>query len=81
MKDVNRAQIKAARALLDWTQPELAMAAGIGVATLKRFETGTRTPIPIVKSAIVQALEDAGIRFEHDGKNVSVSLSIRKLPK
>ena len=81
MNQVNRAQVRAARALLDWTQPDLASAAGIALATLKRFETGLRTPIPVVKAAIVRALEDAGIEFQNDGKRASVSIAVRKLPK
>jgi transcriptional regulator with XRE-family HTH domain len=66
---------------LEWTQPDLATAAGIALATLKRFETGLRTPIPVVKAAIVRALEDAGIEFHNDGKRAGVSLSVRKLPR
>lgn len=81
MNQVNRAQVRAARALLDWTQPDLAKAAGIALATLKRFETGLRTPIPVVKAAIVRALEDAGIEFHNDSKRAGVSLSVRKLSK
>ncbi len=81
MNQVNRAQVRAARALLDWTQPDLATAAGIALATLKRIETGLRTPIPVVKAAIVRALQDAGIEFHNDGKRAGASLSAKKLPK
>ena len=81
MTQVNRAQVRAARALLDWTQQDLATAAGIALATLKRFETGLRTPIPVVKAAIVRALEGAGIEFQNDSKRAGVSLAVRKLPK
>jgi DNA-binding XRE family transcriptional regulator len=38
--DINRTLVRTARALLDWTQPDLATAAGIALATLKRFEKG-----------------------------------------
>lgn len=81
MDEIDRAQIRAARALLNWTQPDLADAAGIALATLKRFETGMRTPIPVVKAAIVGALEGAGIEFQNDGKRAGVTLGVRKLPK
>ena len=64
-----------------WTQQDSAKAAGIALATLKRFETGLRTPIPVVKAAIVRALEDAGIEFYNDGKRTGVSLAVKKLPK
>ncbi|MCK1367252.1 helix-turn-helix transcriptional regulator [Bradyrhizobium sp. 62] len=78
---VDRAQVRAARALLDWTQPELAKAANVALATLKRFEIGQTQPIPTVKSAIVRALEAQGIEFDYDRKRASVSLDVRKLKR
>jgi DNA-binding XRE family transcriptional regulator len=78
---VDRAQIRAARALLDWTQPDLASAANVGLVTLKRFEFGHSKPIHAVKSSIVRALEAQGIEFIHDGKKAGVFLSVKKLPK
>ena len=79
MDKVNRAQIRAARALLDWTQPVLAAAAEIAPATLIRFETGLRTPIPTIKAAIVRALENEGIGFFNDGHRTGVFVSMQKL--
>jgi len=81
IEKVDRAQIRAARALLYWTQPDLASAAQVALATLKRFEIGHQTPIRVVKSAIVRALEDAGIEFLDDGKKIGVCVSPKKLPK
>jgi hypothetical protein len=55
----------------------LATAAKIAVPTVKRFETGVRTPIPVVKAAIVHALEEAGVEFipaSKNGKGVGVRL-------
>jgi transcriptional regulator with XRE-family HTH domain len=78
MSDSAITQIKAARALLDWTQPDLAKAAGVGLATVKRFEAGGTTPIPVVRAAIILALEKAGIVFEKDGKFVGVKLKIKR---
>jgi transcriptional regulator with XRE-family HTH domain len=76
MNQIDRAQVRAARALLEWTQTDLATAAKIAVPTVKRFETGVRTPIPVVKAAIVRALEDAGVEFiaAKSGKGVGVRL-------
>jgi DNA-binding XRE family transcriptional regulator len=79
--DLDRTLVRAARALLDWTQPDLAKAVGIALATLKRFEKGHRTPIPVVRAAIFAALEKAGVRFQDDGKRPGVSISVRKLLK
>jgi transcriptional regulator with XRE-family HTH domain len=77
MSEASVTQIKAARALLDWKQPDLAKAAGVGLATIKRFESGG-TPIPVVKLAIVASLEKAGVIFENDGKFVCVKLKIKR---
>jgi hypothetical protein len=56
-------------------------AAGIALATLKRFEKGHRTPIPVVRAAIFAALEKAAVQFQDDGKRLGVSIGLRKLPK
>jgi hypothetical protein len=56
----------------------LATAAKIAVPTVKRFETGVRTPIPVVKAAIVRALEDAGVIFESDSKSIGVKLKTKR---
>ena len=59
------AQIRAARALLGWSQNQLARRAGVGPATLQRIEQGDG----IVKGnfstvlKIQKALEQAGIHF------------------
>jgi DNA-binding XRE family transcriptional regulator len=78
--DIDRTLVRTARALLDWTQVDLATAAGIALATLKRFEKG-RSPIPVVRTAIFSVLENAGIEFQKDGKSIGVSINIRKLKK
>jgi DNA-binding XRE family transcriptional regulator len=79
--DRDRTLVRTARALLDWTQPDLATAAGIALATLKRFEKGHRTPIPVVHAAIFAALEKGGVQLQDDGKLFGVSIGIRKVAK
>jgi transcriptional regulator with XRE-family HTH domain len=76
MDEINMAQIRAARSLLDWTQADLAAAAEIALPTIKRYETGARTPIPAMMAAIRRALEDAGVEFipARSGKGVGVRL-------
>jgi transcriptional regulator with XRE-family HTH domain len=78
MDEINMAQIRAARSLLDWTQADLATAAEVALPTIKRYETGTRTPIPVIMTAIRRALEDAGVEFipAKSGKGVGVRLRI-----
>jgi transcriptional regulator with XRE-family HTH domain len=60
-------QVKAARALLGWSQTELATKAGIATSTLADFERGQRSPVPNNLDAIKSALESAGISFPAGG--------------
>jgi transcriptional regulator with XRE-family HTH domain len=61
-------QIRAARALLGWSQSKLARAAGVGLATLQRMEQNEG----VVKGnfstilKIQKVLEQAGIHFTDD---------------
>jgi transcriptional regulator with XRE-family HTH domain len=74
------AQIRAARALLGWSQNQLARRAGVGPATLQRIEQSNG----IVKGnfstilKIQKALEQAGIHFtEDDTGEIGVRLKVR----
>ena len=75
------AQIRAARALLGWSQSQLASAAGVGLATLQRIEQSEG----VVKGKfatvlkIQNALEQAGIYFTDDeAGEIGVRLQIDK---
>ena len=56
-------QCRAARALLNWSQPTLAEAVGIARETIAHFERGARLPHPNNLVDIRTALEAAGIEF------------------
>jgi transcriptional regulator with XRE-family HTH domain len=61
---VEAAQVRAARALIGWSQPKLAEAAGVPVSTINAFET--RAPDSIANEAVDKiriALETAGAVF------------------
>ena len=62
---ISTGQVRAARALLRWTAEDLANAAEVGVATIRRMEVLDGVPASNVKTlvAIQQALEGAGIEF------------------
>lgn len=60
-------QVRAGRALLAWSQQDLAKEAGIAASTLADFERGQRTPVPNNAQAIRSALESAGISFPPGG--------------
>lgn len=57
------AQCRAARALLDWSQQQLADAAGIGVVTLRQFETGGTLPRQATMEALMNCIETAGVEL------------------
>ena len=74
------AQIRAARALLGWSQIQLARRAGVGLATLQRVEQNEG----LVKGnfatilKIQKALEHAGIQFtEDDAGEIGVRLQTK----
>jgi len=49
--------------MLNWTQRELAKAAGVAVNTIRNFETGAHTPHESNRRKIRAALEAGGIEF------------------
>lgn len=62
------AQIRAARALLDWNQGELAKAAGLSDQTIKRMEAnGPGRSAAENVAAVQRALEANGVRFIAEG--------------
>ena len=60
-------QIRAARGLLDWTQAELARAAGLSEVAVKNLERGRTDPRASTLSAIQQAFDRAGLVFLDPG--------------
>lgn len=77
---VSIGQVKAARALLCWSQNDLAQASGVSVPTIKRLEAnvgpigGRQATIDAIKSTI----ESAGVEFiSENGKGAGVRLSKR----
>ncbi|MEM7426298.1 MAG: helix-turn-helix transcriptional regulator [Pseudomonadota bacterium] len=56
-------QSKAARALLSWSQTDLADAAGLGLSTIKDYESGRRKPHARNLSKIDEAFTAKGIEF------------------
>jgi transcriptional regulator with XRE-family HTH domain len=74
-------QIRAARALLGWSQGKLARTAGVGLTTLQRIEQNEG----VVKGnfstilKIQKAFEKAGIEFtDNEGAKIGVHLPIAK---
>jgi transcriptional regulator with XRE-family HTH domain len=60
-------QVKAARALLAWSQQELASVARVSTSTVADFERGVRTPVLNNAQAIREAFETHGLQFVAGG--------------
>ncbi|MDX2027203.1 MAG: helix-turn-helix transcriptional regulator [Alphaproteobacteria bacterium] len=56
-------QIKAARALLDWSQGDLAKATGLSITTIRNIESGDMSPRSATAQVIFQIIESVGIEF------------------
>lgn len=81
---VSTRQIKAARALLDWSQQDLALAAGVSEPTVKRLEAadgdlGGRSE---TIQKLLAALEREGVEFiKENGGGPGVRLRDRTSPE
>jgi transcriptional regulator with XRE-family HTH domain len=60
---ISAAQCRAARALLGWSQAELADASKVATKTVADFERKARLPYESTLADMQRALESAGIEF------------------
>ncbi len=60
---LNDKQIRAARALLEWTQETLAEASGVARATIRNIEGGASLPRLETMQALEDAFDAAGVEF------------------
>ena len=62
---ITSAQIRAARAILDWSREVLSNRSGIGISALMRLENAVGIPNGNIKTfeAVQKAFENAGIEF------------------
>ncbi|PSO23681.1 transcriptional regulator [Bradyrhizobium sp. MOS002] len=84
IQKVSIRQVKAARALLAWSQEDLAEAASVSIPTIKRLEAldGPLGGRPQTIEKIITALSEAGIRFTGDDGGTGVhSVRTPKHPK
>jgi transcriptional regulator with XRE-family HTH domain len=74
------AQIRAARALLDWRQDDLARAAKIGLTTVRRIEAQTGPVMGYVSTLLrIQAtLEKAGVQFTEEDESGGIGVRLVK---
>lgn len=71
------AQVRAARALLNWTQEDLAQATKLFVGTIKEFEQERSNPKRSTLLDMERALKKAGVEFiePEGGKGPGVRLA------
>lgn len=67
MHFLSPAQCRAARGLLDWSQPDLAQKCGMHVQTICAFEKEMSTPTKTTLEKITKAFENFGVEFIRDG--------------
>lgn len=61
------AQMKAARALLGWTQEDLAHKSRLSPITINRIERGLQEPQPETLTALSKAFTKGGVEFVDGG--------------
>ena len=62
---ITSAQIRSARALLDWSRETLSTASGVGISALMRLESADGVPSGNIKTltAVQKTFEATGIEF------------------
>jgi transcriptional regulator with XRE-family HTH domain len=79
---LNQIQCRAARALLGWSQAELAYQARVAIKTVADFERGMTAPHRRTLAQIAEALEDAGVQFLNGGApGVQLTPSVAAKPR
>ena len=76
---IDSAQCRAARALLAWSQQDLADAARVGIVTVHQLEAGTSEPRRATLQVIRNAFEAAGVEFiDENGGGAGVRFRARR---
>ncbi|MBV8061673.1 MAG: helix-turn-helix domain-containing protein [Alphaproteobacteria bacterium] len=60
---INASQIRAARAILEWSQEDLAERTALSITTIRKIESGGISPRDTTNDSILAVLEDNGIEF------------------
>lgn len=70
---ISASQCRAARALMGWSQQELAAQAGVGIMTVHQLEKDGSRPRRATLEVVQRALELAGVEFiEENGGGAGV---------
>jgi transcriptional regulator with XRE-family HTH domain len=75
--NISAAQCRAARALLDWSQDQLAENAQVARATIADFERNARMPMRQNMLSITSTFEAAGVSFIPDSEDSQAGTGVR----
>jgi transcriptional regulator with XRE-family HTH domain len=64
---ITPAQVRAARAWLNWSQNDLSARSGVSQRSIARYELGRSVPYADTLASLRAAFEAAGICFQFDG--------------
>jgi len=78
MEKISGAQVKAARALLNWSQEDLAENASLTMTPISRMERGVVSTRKGTMKLIAMALEEVGIEFINEEGWVGVKLKLNQ---
>jgi len=73
-------QCRAGRAILGWSQDQLASASRVAKATIANFEAGKRSPYDRTLLDMREAMEAAGVIFQANGEMVGGGPGVRLQP-
>lgn len=68
---ISAEQCKAGRAVLEWSQGDLASESGVSMRTVQDFEAGHRKPNSATLQALLAALERNGLTLNKDGAAIA----------
>ncbi|MBB4277235.1 helix-turn-helix domain-containing protein [Rhizobium mongolense] len=74
---ITSGQCRAGRAILGWSQDQLATTSKVAKATIANFEAGKRTPYDRTLQDIREALESGGVIFQAEGEMVNGGPGVR----
>ncbi len=80
-------QCRAGRAVLNWSQSDLAKESGVSLRSIQEFEANQRNPNPTTLQALLAALELNGIALSSNGASLAwgklrgITIDPRKIGK
>ncbi len=77
---ITAAQIRAARAFLDWSQSDLARETGVARRTIISLETETAATTPETMEKLIAVFKANGVRFVSEGRELGVMVRPRRKP-